>query len=525
MEQTERRPLYIALALNVVIAMLTRFLVVLYPNLYMVQSHLFGLMPAMLAVPMLSLPEVRRQRGLYLCASLAVWTAVTCLFPEYVESDLYTVLTPFFLTMALLFIVCYPMAFAVGREYARRVLRFTVASYVFPMTVIAGIGVYAALMGIAIPSPGGAEYMPAQILDHRLSMFLSSVATGSYSCLAVFLCVLRLMDRPRPAVAVPYILCIPVAYAAAALSDARIPIVCVSVCMGGLAWLVAQERLPLRRAGLRMAASFAIAGVVMLLLYGGTSLCIRGTNAVSAAIAARTPQTAALAEPVATEALPAASLQPEAAPAEPAQTAAAATPAAEAPAQPEAAQPTPAQPAPTPNELKKRPLLHQIGTLNGRTDVWLSAIGLFQHDPIKLITGTSPVFIIRDTQPYLSPDAMNDVYPHMHSLPFQTVTALGLPGLLLYAVLIVYISVHALRVFFLGKGRLTLFERGTALIPLFFTVMDVVDVSLWFAPPSSFTSLWFYLTGGYAVYLSTTRIPKKQRTAPAAPHCEKEADA
>lgn len=493
MEQTEQKPLYAALTCNIVVALLLRFVVMLFPATHLLQSHLFGLLPMMLAAPVLQIPAVRRQKGFRMCVCIAVWTAVTCLFPEYLASDLYTVLTSFFLTMVFLFVTCYPMAFVAGRERMPGALHTAMAAFVFPMTVICGVGVFAALAGITIPSPGGGQYTPAYVIDHRLSTFVSSVATGSYACVTLLFCVLRLLDRPRPVVRTLYILCLPVAYVAAALSDARVPIVCASVCIGGLVWLFSLDRLPVKRAAARMAASFCIAGAVILALYFGTDFCIRGANAASAAIAARTAQTQSAAAAPDTQ-LPAAA--PDA------QQPAAAMPEAPAP-----------QAMPPGTELTKRPLLFRISTLNGRTDVWESAIDMFRHEPYKLITGTSPVFIIRDTQPYLSKDALNPVYPHMHSLPFQTVTAFGIPGLILYAVFILYVCIHALRVFFLGAGRLTLFERGCALIPLFYAVMDVVDISLWFAPPSSFTSLWFYLAGGYAVYLSTTLIPQKQRTA------------
>ena len=115
--------------------------------------------------------------------------------------------------------------------------------------------------------------------------------------------------------------------------------------------------------------------------------------------------------------------------------------------------------------------------------------------------------------PYITEGTEAESFFHLHSIVFQTLASYGLPGLILFAAMIGYLLFHALRLFFCGAGVCTLAERALPLVLLFSLGVDLLEIFLTFTDVMKVSNPIFFLVGGYAVYLSKTRIPARRRTA------------
>ena len=320
----------------------------------------------------------------------------------------------------------------------------------------------------------------------RLSIFCYPTITATFCCLGLLVGLYLLVSARRVAGRILCAGAMLLAYAALALTDTRTSGVFFSVCFGGFCYLIASVRLPMRKRFARFAVSALIAAVALLACYGGQRLIYKAVTTVRQTAVRAMPQEPAPARK--TVALLAAAREPRR----------------------EAAQEQTGEPAGTDADEGSgaRSLFENLGTFQGRTYAWEGAIRALISRPELLLTGSSPLFVMNAVEPYIERLYGGVPFVHLHSIFFQTLVAYGLPGLLLFGALAAYILFHALRVFFCKTGC-TLAERTLPLLLFFCMAVDLLETFLSFTDVTKHSSPWFFLAGGYVVYLSTTRIGKR----------------
>lgn len=434
------------------------------------------------------LPRQTGFRLLLLCLGYAV---VTSFFHTYDFNGI-TKLLPYFLMMLFAFGLCYPMAFVLPEEKAARALTAISASFVAGITALCALGCYTAVARVMLENPGRGEYEPCGVVYGRLSIFAYPTSAAVFCGLALLLTVFLFLKCRRFAARALCVLSGVIVYVALALTGGRIATVFLCACFGGAAYLVAEDKLKINRALPRVVAALCVAAVVMALSYLGTGLSVRGVNALSDAVTEKrvTVSVTALAVP---EPQPVVIESESALPADE--------------SEPEDADPFD-DPEKYATESQGRSLLENISTLQGRTYAWAGAVRAMLADPMLLLFGSSPVYVMDRVDPFVPANTEAVGFFHLHSIYFQTLVSFGVIGFLLFAAVVFYILYHAVRVFFLGKGVCALHERALALLLVFCLGVDLLEIFLTFSDVTKMSNPLFFFVAGYVVYLSETRLPK-----------------
>ncbi len=485
-----------AMAGFVLFGLFFRIVMQVYPPLEAVYQYILSLPYVAFAALVVYDTPMCRQTGFRLMLLCLCYAVLTSFFHRYDFNGI-TKLLPYFLMMLFSFCLCYPLPFLLPEQKASNALTAIFASFVFGITVLSAFGCYTAIARVMIENPARGEYEPCGVVYGRLSPFAYPTVAAVFCGLALLLLVylfLRYRNVFSRALCVLSGLLI---YVAMALTGGRIATVFLCVCFGAAGYLIAADKLAIGKKLLRVVAALGIACAVAAVSYLGSGLSVRAVNALADQVGEKQLSVAAAALPAPQEqpvAVHTAALRPEAN----------------------------AQPEPEPDgedpfsdtdkyatETKDRSIFENISTLQGRTYAWEGAIRAMLADPMLLLFGSSPVHVMERVDPYIPPNTEAEGFFHLHSVYFQTLVSFGVLGFLLFAVLIGYILYHALRLFFLGKGVCSLSERTLPLLLVFCLGVDLLEIFLTFSDVTKMSNPLFFLTAGYVVYLSETRIPKK----------------
>lgn len=458
-----------------------------YPPLEPLYQYILSVPYAAFAALVLYDTPMRRERGFQLMLLCLGWAVLTSFFHTYDFNGI-TKLLPYLLMLLFGFCMCYPLPLLLPEDGAARAYASIAAAFVAGVTALGAIGLYTAVARVMIENPGRGEYEPCGVVFGRLSIFAYPTAAAVFCALALLLGVYLFLQYRR---ALPRALCLfsgVVNYVALALTGGRIAILFLCACLGGVAYLLFEGGSRIKKRLARVAASLCVAAAVAAVAFLGTRLAVKAVNALGDAVA---PKEARVSITMLSTA-PAAPLSAD-----------------NAQETPDADDPF-ADPEKFATESENRPLFENISTLQGRTYAWKGAIDALLADPLLLFFGASPVYVMDRVDPFVPANTEATGFFHLHSIYFQTLVAFGLPGFLLFAAMIAYILYHAVRVFFLGGSGLSTAERALPLLLAFCLGVDLLEIFLTFSDVTKMSNPLFFLTAGYVVRLSTSRIPRRR---------------
>ena len=459
---------------------------------------LFSLLYMSAAVYALQRRAFREQTGFRLILPCFLWALLCCALHPYEEREVMH-LASYVLMMVFAFFVCYPQAFLWPERVGQRALNVVAGGYLALICGLSIVGVYAALSGSSVPSLAGPGFVPAVFSTGRLSLFCYPTISSTFCCLALLLGLYLALACPSPLSRALCILAMLPPFAALALTDSRTSCAFFSACFGGFCFLLAKDRLSLRKPIAAIALSLCIAAAGVACAFGGLRLVYKTITTVSSQVlsAGQSAPSPDLSSP----ALSSSSIGEA--------VALSAQPGAFA----HASQADGDQPEPAPSQAnggEPRSLLENFSTFQGRTYAWEGALRALKAQPRLLLFGSSPLFVMEAVEPYID-KLYNDVpFVHLHSIFFQTLVSYGLPGLLLFGALMGYILFHGLRLFFLGGKGCTLAQRALPLLLFFCMAVDLLEIFLTFSDVMKHSNPWFFLVAGYVVRLSITRIPSRK---------------
>lgn len=485
----------------ILLSFLFRVYILLDPRKEPVYQLIFSMLYVAAAVPLLQSQRFRTQTGFWLILPCFLWALFSCALHTYEEREVMH-LASYILMMVLAFFVCYPLAFVLDEKRMRRGFCAIAAGYLVMIAGLSGVGVYAALSGTPVPSLAGPDYIAAFMSDTRLTLFCYPTITSTFCCLAMLVGLYLVLYCKRRWYKALTILAMLPCFTALALTDSRTSCAFFAVCFGGFCFLLAQAKLPIGKRLARVAAVLLAAAAGCICMFGALQgtyrLLMPAIHQAQARVASETESVAPDQQAmIPTDTLPA--------------------------LEDEVMEPSPALPQAVgesgdtgnvQNEEAAAPrsLFENLSTFQGRTYAWEGAIRAMKSHPALLVFGSSPLFVMEAVDPYITQLYGGAAFVHLHSIFFQTLVAFGLPGLLLFAALVGYILFHALRLFFLGGDTCTLAQRALPLLLFFCMAVDLLEIFLSFADVMKHSNPWFFLVGGYVVYLSETHVKKRART-------------
>ena len=502
--QTERRGAARwgrALAFTVLFGIVIRVVMQAYPPIEPVYQYILSLPYAAFSALVFCDTPVRAQRGYRLLLLCLIWAVLTSFLHTY-EFDGVTKLAAYFLMMLFSLGMCYPMAFVLPEAQARRAYTAVAAAFVAGIAALSALGCYTAVMRVMIENPGRGQYEPMGVVFGRLSIFAYPTAAAVFCALALLLAAYLFWNSRRALVRTLLVLAGAVIFVALALTGGRIASVLLCVCLGGVAYLLAETKLTARSPALRALLAVCAAGVCALVCYALLSGAVKGVNALSDVVAQKEVSVT-----VSALSAPAEAVFVRQAPPLAAEEAGADAP--DVGDEPDAF----ADADKFGTETKNRSLLSGLSTLQGRTYAWEGALRALASDPMLLLFGSSPVLVMERVDPFVPENTEAVGFFHLHSIYFQTLVSFGVIGFLLFALAAGYILFHAARLFFCGRERCTVAERTLPLLLVFCLGVDLLEVFLTFTDATKMSNPLFFLTAGMVVYLSTSRIPKRPAKA------------
>lgn len=160
--------------------------------------------------------------------------------------------------------------------------------------------------------------------------------------------------------------------------------------------------------------------------------------------------------------------------------------------------------APTPDpqmNVVSRPLIKDVATLTGRTEIWNAAFMLIKERPKTVFIGLLNSELLSELKKYVTIPA-----DHTHNAWLQTFLNMGLPGLALaicFTLLALRCAWHILLCY---SDRTTWSEKIMALLPLLLLVNSIAECVL-FVEMFSYGNMIFFLTLGYMLELEKKLVP------------------
>lgn len=484
----------------ILLSFLFRVYILLDPRKEPVYQLIFSMLYVAAAIPALQSQRFRKQTGFWLILPCFIWVLFSCGLHAYEEREVMH-LASYILMMVFAFFVCYPLAFVLDEKPMRRGFCAIAAAYLVMIAGLSGVGVYAALTGTRVLSLAGPDYIGAYLDGGRLTLFCYPTISSTFCCLALLVGLYLVLYCKRRRYQILTILAMLPSFVALALTDSRTSCAFFAICFGGFCFLLAQAKLPFGKRLVRVAAVILAAGAGCICMFGA----LQGTYKLLMPTI-RQAQAQVAAESGSPEQDGQIAIQDDALPA-----------LADEPGEPSAVLPqvddeiVDADSAQNEEPAAPRSLFENFSTFQGRTYAWEGAIRALKKQPALLVFGSSPLFVMEAVDPYITQLYGGANFVHLHSIFFQTLVAFGLPGLLLFAALVGYILFHALRLFFFGGETCTLAQRALPLLLFFCMAVDILEIFLSFADVMKHSNPWFFLVGGYVVYLSETHIKKRTR--------------
>lgn len=257
-----------ALAAALLVSMVGRVALLLFPLCEERWEFVFNLACVALVGPVFGMTDMLKQPGARMLLVTFFWMlAVSVLhFFDYRDPEL---LMPYLLTACVSMFLFYPAAFVLAPARGRRLFRVLAAAYIFCIAAMAAVTLYAAFSGVILRSPGGPEAVFAGMNDAygRLTMFCNPIEASLYCAIALLLVALLWQGAQKAAPRALLSIAAAVLLCALAVMDARTPSWALCVCVGGLAYLLADTRLPVKKAPLRVCLSLAAALVAAALFF------------------------------------------------------------------------------------------------------------------------------------------------------------------------------------------------------------------------------------------------------------------
>lgn len=258
---------------TILLSILSRVLLVLFPLYEERWKFIFNLACVALAGPVLGMTDVGKQSGMRILIAAFLWIICVCLlhFSEYRDPEL---LMTYVLMAAVSLLLAYPAAFVLPAGNGRRLFRMAALLYIVCITALSITVLSAAFRGVYLPSPGGPDALGAGVfiepLERRMHMFCNPIEGGLYCAIALVLLLLILPDTKGRACRAALFAAGGVLFSMLALSDARTPGWALCACAGGAAYLFTGMRntkgSPFLRFCIAAAAAVAAAGACFALL-------------------------------------------------------------------------------------------------------------------------------------------------------------------------------------------------------------------------------------------------------------------
>jgi len=405
---------YLALLLGLLAA---RFLFWFMPN-FEARVNLVYLWPCAITafVLGLGLSAERRFKTVWLAYALTVWLlAVNVINGDYgFEYNL-----KFCLGILASIGVGFPLFFLWDRARFDRVLTVTGGVYIFMLLALALVSLYAVATRRLLTVPFtdavlGIRYNRLYVFGYHPNEVASAFSV------ALYLSLVFLLRSKRAWVKVLFTVTALAFYAAISLTDSRTILFTVSAACGACATLAAYGHLPVRKKAFQRLLALLLGLLVAAVLLFGFQPTMTFVSTAGSAQA----EASETAEPTAT---------------------------------PEARQP------------EARSLLENAATLTGRTDIWKAAFTYIKQNPSVLLTGATDAVVARVPNRILGVS----VY-HFHDVWVEMLMLGGIPGFVLYLLLIVTVLIADFRL--LKTAATPLYLRFLAVATLAMMLNGVTEI-------------------------------------------------
>lgn len=399
----------------------------------------FGI-PLAFAFAGLTLPTCKRRPRLAIWMGLVavVWYALSRMW----LGDLYLKQSSlYFARTAVNYLVALPCAFVLGDGLRRRGLDLVAAIYAVGLFLLALAGVLCTLLNLH-------AYLPIfsteiSFLDGRLCAGQHPNGSAMLFLLGMLFTLYLMLRYPRWWTRVLGAVMICTFYVGIAFTVSRTVMI---ECALGAAALAFSVVLRLNRPGrmaLRACAAVAVALVVLVACYAGLEGCIRWQSGIVSHAEAAVPEE----DPV---------------------------------------------------TISQRPLLGDLSTLTGRTDIYKAVLGYIGHHPDTLAAG----MLERDIVTNLKAEAFPE-YVLAHNAWLQALLTTGLPGLLL-ALYFTWITLRlGVRGLLVHQAKTSFADKVILLLPLLLVVNCITECVL-FSEQFSVGNFAYLLCLGYALERDAT---------------------
>lgn len=397
--------------------------------------------PLAFAFAGLALASCKRRPPLVYWVGVAavVWYAIS----RALLGDLYLQQSSlYFARTAINHLVALPFAFAFGDGERRRGLDLVAAIYALGLFVLALAGVASALLHLHLYLPVFSTEI--SFLYNRLSAGQHPNGTAMLFLMGMLFTLYLMMRYPRWWTRVPGAVMLCAFYMGIAFTDSRTVMIECALVAAALAFSAVLRLKRPSRMALRVCAALAAAVVALATCYGGMRGCIKFQASFSSHAE-------------------------------------------------EAVQAETAQQEEVPVAIPYRPLLSDVATLTGRTDIYKAVLRYVGHHPDTLAAGM--------LEPDIVTNLRAEVYSEFvlaHNAWLQALLTTGLPGLLL-ALYFTWITLRAgVRGLLVHQARTGFADKVILLLPLMLLLNCVTECVL-FAEQFSVGNFAYLLCLGYAM--------------------------
>ena len=390
--------------------------------------------------------------------------------------------------LAMLTFACFPAGNLAARGNMQVFLKWAAIVTVAFITLTDAAALVMAILGKYVMLPFNSNYglgiMPGY---QRLAALCYPNSIGMIGMICIVLAVYLFLKTKRAVWRILCVLSVLIINAAIALANARTSEAALALVFGLIAFTLVYGALAKKSVLIRWLAAAFAALILAVVSFSLNSLFVRGFNTISSVYATVSAQAAAAPSFSETCSTPSTS-----------DTASgqSASSLNEASATNESASTLPAPSATPANQpatgfAVDRPIKGDIGTLNGRTNIWQAALTEIGRDKSLLLYGTSAGFAEQVIGQYEVAQGRN-----LHNSFLQMLFALGVPGLILMLAFLFVSLLVAARVFFApallgGAERI----RPVALVAVL--LLSSMESFLLLYPNAYFANVWFVFLSGF----------------------------
>lgn len=386
--------------------------------------------------------------------ALLIWAFISALINERRGESLLANQADLGQIVILLF-VCFPAGYLVDRNVVQNFLKWAGITTVAIVTLIDAAAILMAVSGNYVMLPFNGQYglgiMPGYM---RLAALCYPNSVGMIGMVAIVLAIYLYKKTENIIPRIGCVISILVIYIAIALANARTSEIALAIALGLIAFTLIFNTQLKRKVFLRWFISAFVALIIAIMSFGLNSLVLRGFNTIVA------PQAAQASTGVTADMETTTSTSDVAA------------------------------------TVVDRSIVNDIGSLNGRTDIWKAAFAEISKDKSILLFGTSAGLVETVIGNYELHLGRN-----LHNSFLQALFALGIPGLVLMLVFLAYVFHASIRVFFADS----LPSHAEQVLPaalVAIVVLSCMESFLLIYPGTYFANMWFVFIAGFLCRLS-----------------------